>query len=278
MPINYQSILSLLNAEQEHKIILSNNRMDYKIIRLNSNDADITTTDKKHFLFFLKKPIILNDEYVLQVKEFLVDSTYTTSARVVSAPLIQDMYIRFNNSDWGNTSYGIYTFYSQDATNTLVFEVYDNAGTKQARLLSVTTNFNMNYFDGSFTIYFQPSPPFWAVVGNGTLTHQTLGLNFIWGKATDFVTGATQIRVLVEPSMGRKYKVKIDNMISSKSIPNIIITGEPGTGKTVLAYEIAKALGTPLIEWNIKSTTAQNFLGFTEVAFSLITQKECEYG
>ncbi len=48
MPINYQSILSLLNAEQEHKIILSNNRMDYKIIRLNSNDADITTTDKKH--------------------------------------------------------------------------------------------------------------------------------------------------------------------------------------------------------------------------------------
>ncbi len=62
MPINYQSILSLLNAEQEHKIILSNNRMDYKIIRLNSNDADITTTDKKHFSFFLKKPIILNDD------------------------------------------------------------------------------------------------------------------------------------------------------------------------------------------------------------------------
>ncbi len=116
--------------------------MDYKIIRLNSNNADITTTDKKHFSFFLRKPIILNDEYVLQVKEFLVDSTYTTSARVVSAPLIQDMFVSNNNSDWGNTSYGIYTFYSQDATNTLVFEVYDNAGVKQARLLSVTTNFN----------------------------------------------------------------------------------------------------------------------------------------
>ena len=211
MPINYQSILSLLNAEQEHKIILSNNRMDYKIIRLNSNDADITTTDKKHFSFFLKKPIILNDEYVLQVKEFLVDSTYTTSARVITAPLIQDLYVRFNNSDWGNTSYGIYTFYSQDATNTLVFEVYDNAGTKQARLLSVTTNFNMNYFNGQFTIYFQPSPPFWAIAG-GSLLHNELGSNFIWGKATDFITGATQTRVLVEPSMGRKYKVKIDNI------------------------------------------------------------------
>jgi len=185
--------------------------MDYKIIRLNSNDADITTTDKKHFSFFLKKPIILNDEYVLQVKEFLVDSTYTTSARVVSAPLIQDMFVSNNNSDWGNTSYGIYTFYSQDATNTLVFEVYDNAGTKQARLLSVTTNFNMNYFNGQFIIYFQPTPPFWAISG-GSLLHNELGLNFIWGKATNFTTNATQIRVLVEPSMGRKYKVKIDNI------------------------------------------------------------------
>ena len=35
----------------------------------------------------------------------------------------------------------------------------------------------------------------------------------------------------------------------------LLVKGEPGTGKTVLAYEIAEALGTPLIEWNIKSTT-----------------------
>ena len=35
----------------------------------------------------------------------------------------------------------------------------------------------------------------------------------------------------------------------------LLIKGEPGTGKTVLAHEIAKALGTPLIEWNVKSTT-----------------------
>ena len=35
----------------------------------------------------------------------------------------------------------------------------------------------------------------------------------------------------------------------------LLIKGEPGTGKTVLAHEISKALGAPLIEWHIKSTT-----------------------
>ena len=35
----------------------------------------------------------------------------------------------------------------------------------------------------------------------------------------------------------------------------LLVKGEPGTGKTVLAHEIAKAMGAPMIEWNIKSTT-----------------------
>ena len=35
----------------------------------------------------------------------------------------------------------------------------------------------------------------------------------------------------------------------------LLIKGEPGTGKTILAHEIAAALGRPLIEWHIKSTT-----------------------
>ena len=35
----------------------------------------------------------------------------------------------------------------------------------------------------------------------------------------------------------------------------LLVKGEPGTGKTVLAHEIAKALNAPLIEWHIKSTT-----------------------
>ena len=35
----------------------------------------------------------------------------------------------------------------------------------------------------------------------------------------------------------------------------LLVKGEPGTGKTVLAHQIAQAAGAPLIEWNIKSTT-----------------------
>jgi len=35
----------------------------------------------------------------------------------------------------------------------------------------------------------------------------------------------------------------------------LLIKGEPGTGKTQLAYEVADALKAPLITWHVKSTT-----------------------
>ena len=35
----------------------------------------------------------------------------------------------------------------------------------------------------------------------------------------------------------------------------LLVKGEPGTGKTELALQVAKALGAPILEWHIKSTT-----------------------
>ena len=35
----------------------------------------------------------------------------------------------------------------------------------------------------------------------------------------------------------------------------LLVKGEPGTGKTELARQVAESLGMKIIEWNIKSTT-----------------------
>ena len=35
----------------------------------------------------------------------------------------------------------------------------------------------------------------------------------------------------------------------------LLVKGEPGTGKTMLALEVARSLGLPILEWHIKSTT-----------------------
>ncbi len=35
----------------------------------------------------------------------------------------------------------------------------------------------------------------------------------------------------------------------------LLVKGEPGTGKTVLAHEVASAINAPLIQWHVKSTT-----------------------
>ena len=50
----------------------------------------------------------------------------------------------------------------------------------------------------------------------------------------------------------------------------LLVKGEPGTGKTMLAFEVAKALGKPLITWHIKSTTTAQQGLYEYDALSLI--------
>ena len=51
----------------------------------------------------------------------------------------------------------------------------------------------------------------------------------------------------------RDLEVAVDAAITLQR--PLLVKGEPGTGKTMLAFEIAAALGMPLIQWHIKSTT-----------------------
>ncbi|MEW4448012.1 MoxR family ATPase [Qipengyuania sp. JC766] len=48
-------------------------------------------------------------------------------------------------------------------------------------------------------------------------------------------------------------KVAVDAAVTLRR--PLLVKGEPGTGKTVLAHEIAKAIDASLIEWNVKSST-----------------------
>ena len=70
----------------------------------------------------------------------------------------------------------------------------------------------------------------------------------------------------------KKYVATEDLMIAVNAAVTLekplLIKGEPGTGKTMLAEEMARALGKPLIEWHIKSTTkaAQGLYEYDAVA------------
>ena len=60
-------------------------------------------------------------------------------------------------------------------------------------------------------------------------------------SSTDTYVASDELRVAVDAAIALRRP--------------LLVKGEPGTGKTMLAVEIAKSLGAPLLEWHVKSTT-----------------------
>jgi MoxR-like ATPase len=72
--------------------------------------------------------------------------------------------------------------------------------------------------------------------------------------------GGKMVAMAAQKFSGTKTYVATDDLMMAVNAAvtlqrPILIKGEPGTGKTQLAVEIAKSLGMPLFEWHIKSTT-----------------------
>ena len=57
----------------------------------------------------------------------------------------------------------------------------------------------------------------------------------------------------------------------------LLIKGEPGTGKTLLATEVAQVLNKPLIEWHIKSTTKAKQALYESDAVSRLRASQLAY-
>ena len=62
-----------------------------------------------------------------------------------------------------------------------------------------------------------------------------------------------RFRATTPYTTSRALEVPVDASITLQR--PLLVKGEPGTGKTMLAFEIAAAMGLPLIQWHIKSTT-----------------------
>ena len=110
--------------------------MEDIVVRLNTADADITTNDGKEYTFYLNEPIILNDEYDLNVKELVCKDIRPPSQNSI---VLSDVSVVSNTNygfDLGNE--GIFRFEDVNKSGVFIIEIFTPPGfTRQARINSI---------------------------------------------------------------------------------------------------------------------------------------------
>ena len=120
--------------------------MEDIVVRLNTQDADVITNDRKEFTFYFDNPIVLNDEYDLNVKELVCKDITPPAVNVV---VLSDVSVVFNtNYGFDTTASGFYDFTDPIKGGIFVIEIYQPPGfTRQARITSVSNMGNYNAGD-----------------------------------------------------------------------------------------------------------------------------------
>jgi hypothetical protein len=198
--------------------------MDNILIRLDSKNADDVSVNEKTFTFHMKQPITLKEDYTLKLKQLQVDAfkNINFNLPIVSGFRIENLRIKSGfNSNWGNTSLGIYKYYNIFTQTILTFEVFQEYANspRQARLIWVNANYSQNT-GGSYIVYPNTTLGIGGASTIGTLLHTTLKDQFYWYKTDDFEVEAksttdppsTGSVSLFTPLGGRKFKLFVNDL------------------------------------------------------------------
>ena len=120
--------------------------MENIVIRLNTTDADVITNDRKEYIFYFDKPIVLNDEYDLNVKELVCKDIIPPSQNTI---VLSDVSV-VNNTNYGFDlgQEGIFRFVDVNKGGVFIVEIFTPPGfTRQARINAIDNMSNYNVGD-----------------------------------------------------------------------------------------------------------------------------------
>lgn len=120
--------------------------MENIVIRLNTTDADVITNDRKEYIFYFDEPIVLNDEYDLNVKELVCKDIIPPSQNTI---ILSDVSVVTNtNFGYDLAQEGIFRFVDNVKGGIFIIQIFTPPGfTRQARINSVDNMSNYSIGD-----------------------------------------------------------------------------------------------------------------------------------